>query len=85
MRIGELGQATDVDIETIRYYGAVGAVHAAVARFRLQHRMAFLALVEPLASVSRHCFSLDVAALWTRQRRLRNGGTHRLLPLTVDG
>jgi hypothetical protein len=49
---------------------AVRAVHAAIARQRLEQRMTLLALVAPLAGVGAHCFSLRVTAHWAGQRRL---------------
>ena len=43
-------------------HGAVGAIHAAVARQRLEHRVAVRTLVEPLAGVGGHLFGLRVLA-----------------------
>lgn len=54
----------------------VGAEHAAVARHGAQHRLAVLALVEPLAGVGRHRFLLRMAALRTGEDRLKNDRSH---------
>lgn len=48
--------------------GAIGAVHAAVVRLWLQHRVALLTLVEPLAGVRRHCLHFGVSAFRASQR-----------------
>lgn len=54
----------------------VGAEHAAVACLGTQHRLAVLALVEPLAGVGRHGFLLRVAALRAGEDRLKNDLGH---------
>ncbi len=64
---------------------AVGAVHAAVTGFGLEHRVALLALIEPLAGVCGHRLGLGVATLGTGQRRLQDHRCHLALPTTVEG
>ncbi len=59
MRIGELGQATGVDIETIRYYEKQGLLPAP-ARAPNGYRTYGLAHLERLAFI-RHCRALDMA------------------------
>jgi hypothetical protein len=70
-------------------HGAIGAIDAAVTRLGLEHSVALLALVEPLAGVGGHGLGLGVAALRTGQGRVqRHGGRsrrHFALPTTVDG
>ena len=58
MRIGELGRATGVDIETIRYYEKLGLLPAP-ARSANGYRAYGAAHLERLAFV-RHCRALDV-------------------------
>lgn len=58
MRIGELGQATGVDIETIRYYERVGLLPAPVRQAN-GYRAYGPAHVERLAFI-RHCRALDI-------------------------
>ena len=58
MRIGELGQATGVDIETIRYYEKLGLLPAP-ARSTNGYRAYGAAHLERLAFV-RHCRALDM-------------------------
>lgn len=58
MRIGELGQATGVDIETIRYYEKIGLLHKP-ARSNNGYRAYGLAHLERLAFI-RHCRALDI-------------------------
>lgn len=58
MRIGELGQATGVDIETIRYYEKLGLLPAP-ARSGNGYRAYGAAHLERLAFV-RHCRALDM-------------------------
>ena len=58
MRIGELGQATGVDIETIRYYEKLGLL-SAPARAANGYRAYGAAHLERLAFV-RHCRALDM-------------------------
>ncbi|MBX3647766.1 MAG: Cd(II)/Pb(II)-responsive transcriptional regulator [Rhodocyclaceae bacterium] len=58
MRIGELGQATGVDIETIRYYEKLGLL-SAPARSANGYRAYGAAHLERLAFV-RHCRALDM-------------------------
>ncbi len=58
MRIGELGQATGVDIETIRYYEKAGLLPPP-ARTPNGYRAYGAAHLERLAFV-RHCRALDV-------------------------
>ena len=59
MRIGELGQATGVDIETIRYYEKAGLLPAP-ARSRNGYRAYGPAHLERLAFI-RHCRALDIS------------------------
>ena len=42
----------------------VGAKHAGIASFGLQHNLALLTFIKPLAGVSWHGFGLYKAALW---------------------
>jgi Cd(II)/Pb(II)-responsive transcriptional regulator len=58
MRIGELGQATGVDIETIRYYEKKGLL-AAPARQANGYRAYGPSHLERLAFI-RHCRALDM-------------------------
>ena len=58
MRIGELGQAMGVDIETIRYYEKLGLL-SAPARAANGYRAYGAAHLERLAFV-RHCRALDM-------------------------
>lgn len=58
MRIGELGQATGVDIETIRYYEKTGLL-AAPERRPNGYRSYGVAHLERLAFI-RHCRALDM-------------------------
>ncbi|MDX5933838.1 MerR family transcriptional regulator [Acidithiobacillus thiooxidans] len=58
MRIGELGQATCVDPETIRYYERIGLLPAPVRRAN-GYRAYGLAHLERLAFI-RHCRALDM-------------------------
>lgn len=58
MRIGELGRATGVDIETIRYYEKLGLLPAP-ARSANGYRAYGAAHLERLAFV-RHCRALDM-------------------------
>ena len=58
MRIGELGQAMGVDIETIRYYEKAGLL-APPARTANGYRAYSPAHVERLAFI-RHCRALDM-------------------------
>ena len=58
MRIGELGQATGVDIETIRYYEKAGLLPPP-ARAPNGYRAYRTAHLERLAFI-RHCRALDV-------------------------
>ncbi|MDP2808519.1 MAG: Cd(II)/Pb(II)-responsive transcriptional regulator [Rhodocyclaceae bacterium] len=58
MRIGELGQAMGVDIETIRYYEKAGLL-ASPARTANGYRAYSPAHVERLAFI-RHCRALDM-------------------------
>ena len=59
MRIGELGQATGVDIETIRYYEKAGLLPAP-ARSRNGYRAYGAAHLERLSFI-RHCRALDIS------------------------
>ena len=59
MRIGELGQATGVEIETIRYYEKAGLLPAP-ARSRNGYRAYGPAHLERLAFI-RHCRALDIS------------------------
>lgn len=59
MRIGELGQATGVDIETIRYYEKAGLLPAP-ARSQNGYRAYGSAHLERLAFI-RHCRALDIS------------------------
>jgi Cd(II)/Pb(II)-responsive transcriptional regulator len=59
MRIGELGQATGVDIETIRYYEKAGLLPAP-ARSRNGYRAYGPAHLERLSFI-RHCRALDIS------------------------
>ena len=59
MRIGELGQATGVNIETIRYYEKAGLLPAP-ARSRNGYRAYGPAHLERLAFI-RHCRALDIS------------------------
>jgi Cd(II)/Pb(II)-responsive transcriptional regulator len=59
MRIGELGQATGVDIETIRYYEKAGLLPAP-ARSHNGYRAYSAAHLERLAFI-RHCRALDIS------------------------
>lgn len=59
MRIGELGQATGVDIETIRYYEKAGLLPAP-ARSHNGYRAYGPAHLERLAFI-RHCRALDIS------------------------
>jgi Cd(II)/Pb(II)-responsive transcriptional regulator len=58
MRIGELGQATGVDIETIRYYEKAGLL-SAPARSENGYRAYGPQHLERLAFI-RHCRALDI-------------------------
>lgn len=58
MRIGELGQATGVDIETIRYYERVGLLPLPVRQAN-GYRAYGPAHLERLAFI-RHCRALDI-------------------------
>lgn len=58
MRIGELGQATGVDIETIRYYEKTGLLQPP-ARLPNGYRAYGPAHLERLAFI-RHCRALDI-------------------------
>lgn len=59
MRIGELGQATGVDIETIRYYEKAGLLPAP-ARSHNGYRTYGPAHLERLAFI-RHCRALEIS------------------------
>ena len=59
MRIGELGQATGVDIETIRYYEKAGLLPAP-ARSNNGYRAYNSAHLERLAFI-RHCRALEIS------------------------
>ncbi len=59
MRIGELGQATGVDIETIRYYEKAGLL-SDPARSHNGYRAYGQAHLERLAFI-RHCRALDIS------------------------
>lgn len=59
MRIGELGQATGVDIETIRYYEKTGLLSDPV-RSHNGYRAYSQAHLERLAFI-RHCRALDIS------------------------
>ncbi len=59
MRIGELGQATGVDIETIRYYEKAGLLPAP-ARSQNGYRAYGSVHLECLAFI-RHCRALDIS------------------------
>lgn len=59
MRIGELGQATGVDIETIRYYEKAGLLPAP-ARSHNGYRAYGPAHLERLSFI-RHCRALDIS------------------------
>ena len=63
----------------------VGAEHAAVASLRFEHRVAMLALVEPLAGVGRHGLRLDVTAGGARERGFEDDGGHFFSSASVDG
>jgi hypothetical protein len=63
----------------------IGAVHAAVAGFWLQHRVTLLAFIEPLACIRRHCFGLHKAALRACQRGFQRDVAHNELPTKIDG
>jgi len=58
MRIGELGKATGVEVETIRYYEKAGLL-AAPARHENGYRSYGAAHLERLAFI-RHCRALDM-------------------------
>src|SRR6218665_3452391 len=59
MRIGELGRATGVDIETIRYYEKIGLLPAP-ARSNNVYRSYAQPHLERLAFI-RHCRALDIS------------------------
>ena len=59
MKIGELGQATGVDVETIRYYEKAGLLPAP-ARHPNGYRAYSPSHVERLAFI-RHCRALDIS------------------------
>ncbi len=50
----------------------VGTVHAAVARYRFQNRLAALAVIEPLTDIGRHGLNFDMPAFGTCYRRLKD-------------
>src|SRR5579859_3542430 len=85
-----LGDAATLFLELLRRAGdgAVGAVHAAIARLGLVQRMAGAALVQVLAGIRRHAFHLPVPTGGTGesgfedQRRFRHA---RILPGSMDG
>ena len=58
MRIGELGQATGVDVETIRYYEKTGLLEEP-ARLSNGYRSYSQAHLERLSFI-RHCRALDI-------------------------
>ena len=58
MRIGELGQATGVDVETIRYYEKAGLLEEPV-RLANGYRSYSKAHLERLSFI-RHCRALDI-------------------------
>ena len=66
-------------------HGPVGAEHAAIARFRLEYRVALPALIKPLAGIGGHGLGLVVAAFRTGQCRLKQQCVHRLFRASVDG
>jgi Cd(II)/Pb(II)-responsive transcriptional regulator len=61
MRIGELGKATGVDVETIRYYEKAGLLPKP-SRSDNGYRMYSTAHVERLAFI-RHCRALDIPVI----------------------
>lgn len=65
MRIGELGQATGVDIETIRYYEKIGLL-SAPERQANGYRTYSDTHLERLAFI-RHCRALDMALVEIKQ------------------
>jgi len=65
MRIGQLGQATSVDIETIRFYEKSGLLPAPV-RSDNGYRSYNQAHLERLAFI-RHCRSLDISLTEIKQ------------------
>lgn len=65
MRIGELGQATGVDIETIRYYEREGLLPAPTRQAN-GYRAYGPAHLERLAFI-RHCRALDIPLAEVRQ------------------
>lgn len=66
-------------------HAAVGTVHAAVTRPGLQHPVALLAFVEPLAGIGRHRLGLAVPTGRTSQCRLEDDATHFAAFATVEG
>ena len=64
---------------------AVGAVDAAVSRLGLEHDVALLALIKPLACSGGHRLGLGVSAFGTGQRRFGNDRVHLVAAVTVDG
>ena len=66
-------------------YRRVGAEDAAVPGLRLEHRVALLAFVEPLAGVRGHGLRLDVAARRASQRGFEDDGSHYFSSTSVDG
>ena len=64
---------------------AVRTVNAAVTRFGLEHGVAMLALVEPLAGVRGHGLGLGMAARRARQGRFEDVVVHFVLLTTVEG
>lgn len=65
--------------------GAVGAVHAAVARCRTQDGLAGLAFVEELTGIRWHGFGLGMPAMRTRERGVKNYSRHCVHFLGVAG
>ncbi len=63
----------------------VGAVDAAVSRLGLEHDVALLALIKPLACIGGHRLGLGVSALGTSQRRFGNDSVHLVAAATDDG
>ena len=64
---------------------SVRAEHAAVTRLWPKDRVAFFALIKPLASIGGHDFSPGVSTLGTGQHRRQEHFGQGLTPVTVDG
>ena len=64
---------------------SVGAVNATVARLGLEHGMAGLAFIEPLACIRRHGLPLPVAAFRAGKRRFGDHGFRHIDPFEQLG